>query len=125
VQEVKAKRALTPGAVDPLATREAVCVKGYATARRPTIWQALKLKGQAMKLYGLPLTPANWHSHTLDHLIPLELGGMPLTLDNAWPQSKVNAKRKDVDENAKQRAVCAGTTTLAMAQQFFVNNWSV
>jgi hypothetical protein len=121
---VTANRSLTPGAWDPTATRAVVCTKGYAKTRRPTIWQSLKLKSQAMKLYGIARTPTGWHSYTLDHLVPLELGGMPLTLDNAWPQPKAEAKRKDRDENAQRRMVCDGTASLAAAQEFFVIWWS-
>jgi len=119
-----ADRTLTPGAYDPTATAGMVCAKGYATSRRPGIWASLKLKGQAMKAYGIPRTPLGWHAYTLDHLIPLELGGMPLTLENAWPQLKAEAKLKDRDENAQHRAVCARTTLLSTAQQFFIARWS-
>ncbi len=119
-----AQRVLTPGAFDPAATRGMVCTPGYAKSRRPGVWAGLKLKGQAMKAYGIARTPWGWHSYTLDHLIPLELGGMPLTLDNAWPQPKAEAKAKDRHENAQHRAVCAGGTALYAAQRFFVEHWS-
>lgn len=121
----KANRALTPGAWDPAATRADVCTPGYAKARRPGLWAGLKLKGQALTHYGLSRTPTNWHAYTMDHLVPLELGGVPLTLDNAWPQLKAAAKLKDRDEGAQHRAVCAGTTQLVAAQVFFVDNWSL
>lgn len=121
---MKANRVLTPGAVDSTATAAIVCTKGYAKSRRPGIWASLKLKGQALKRYGLARTPANWHAYTLDHLIPLELAGMPLTLDNAWPQLKADAKLKDRDENAQKRAVCAGAVSLVAAQSYFVDHWS-
>lgn len=120
----KANRLLTPGAFDPLATRQIICTKGYATSRRPTIWQSLKLKAQAMKLYGIPRTPLNWHKYTLDHLIPLELGGIALSLNNAWPQLKTTAKTKDLDENRLKREVCNLLVDLRAAQQFFVDRWS-
>lgn len=121
----RANPLLTPGSVDPLATRKTVCVPGYAKARRPSIWQALKLKGQALRRYGLPTgNPLNWHRFTLDHLVPLELGGMPLDILNVWPQAKALAKSKDRDENKLRRDVCDGTTTLAQAQRRIIGTWS-
>lgn len=121
-----ANRTLTPGAYDALATAVDACVKGYATRRRPTVWQALKLKRQALQRYGLsPLNPLNWSGYTLDHLVPLELGGLPLSLLNVWPQLKADAKRKDAEENHLRRLVCTGTITLAAAQQAMIADWSV
>lgn len=121
----KANRALTPGAVDPAATKEIVLAKGYAASRRPTLWQALKLKGQAMKRYGVPLTPRGWHGCVLDHLVPLELGGQPLDLANVWPQPKGESHIKDRDEYALRRRLSLGAISLADAQAFFIVKWSV
>ena len=120
----RARRDLTPGSFDPTATNLKVCLSGYARQRRPNRWVMLKLKGQAMRRYGLALTPANWHAHVLDHLVPLELGGLPTDPANLWPQTKLGARLKDVDENAQKRAVCAGHTDLAAAQQFFMERWT-
>lgn len=121
----KANRTITPGAFDPAATREQVCMSSYATHRRPSRWQALKLKRQALKAYGLsPLNPLNWHGYRLDHLVPLELGGMPLDLRNVWPQPRAEAALKDRDEGAQHRAVCRGDVTLADAQQEMISTWS-
>ena len=120
----RARRDLTPGSFDPTATKPVVCLSGYARLRRPNSWVMLKLKGQAMRRYGLAVTPINWHTHTLDHLVPLELGGLPTDPANLWPETKTGAKVKDLDENRLRRAVCAGTMTLTDAQQFFITHWT-
>lgn len=120
----KANRALTPGSFDPLATKEQVCNKNYAKNRRPNIWQSLTLKGQALRRYGLStLNPLNWHNYTLDHLVPLELGGLS-NLNNLWPQPKAEALMKDDDENAKRLQVCTSSKTLAQAQQDMIDKWT-
>ncbi|SRR5713101_1307067 len=59
-----------------------------------------------------------WAEHTkliIDHRVPRELGGAD-TLANLWVQSKVEAHRKDLEENRLHRAVCAGQVLLVEAQ---------
>ena len=56
---------------------------------------------------------ALWRKYTVDHLIPLELGGRAYgmmhgaaDLRNVWPEPKAEAAQKDAVENALHRAVC-------------------
>lgn len=51
-----------------------------------------------------------------DHIVPRELGGAD-ALENLQLQPWVIAHRKDVDENALHKAVCAGTISLEDARQ--------
>jgi hypothetical protein len=61
--------------------------------------------------YGLP--HASWSRFTIDHLVPLELGGRPFgivggawDLRNVWPEPKGEARQKGAVENALHEAVC-------------------
>jgi len=63
--------------------------------------------------YGLP--NERWRNFTVDHLVPIELGGEPFgvvdgrwDLRNVWPQPKVEARHKDAVEDALHAAVCYG-----------------
>ncbi len=61
--------------------------------------------------YGVP--HERWRGFTVDHLVPIELGGEPFgvvdgrwDLRNVWPQPKAEARRKDAVEDALHAAVC-------------------
>jgi hypothetical protein len=60
-----------------------------------------------------------WAEHTrliIDHRVPRELGGAD-TVENLWVQSRVDAKRKDLEENRLHRAVCRGEILLGEARE--------
>lgn len=54
--------------------------------------------------------------YVVDHRVPRELAGADV-LVNLWVQPLADAHLKDRDENRLHRAVCAGTLSLAVAQQ--------
>ena len=61
--------------------------------------------------YGIP--HEQWSRYTVDHLVPIELGGRPFGiignawhLRNVWPEPKAEAEQKDAVENALHEAVC-------------------
>jgi hypothetical protein len=61
--------------------------------------------------YAIP--HSEWSHYTVDHLVPLELGGRPFgivgnawDLRNVWPEPKAEAEQKDAVENALHEAVC-------------------
>ncbi len=114
---------LTPGAVganDTVSVVAAqVCVRGYARAARhpyDTAWRHYRTA--LFRAYGIP--HARWKAYTIDHLVPIELGGRPFgvirgrdgrstwDLRNVWPEPKNDARRKDAVENALRASVCAG-----------------
>jgi hypothetical protein len=113
----------TPGAIgssDPTI----VCVRGYSRSVRPPYsytWR--KFRVNVFRGYGIP--HEKWRGYTLDHLIPLELGGAPEDLRNVWPEPKADAKRKDEVEGALLAAACyRHTLTLAAAQAAIARNWT-
>jgi hypothetical protein len=64
--------------------------------------------------------------YEIDHLVSLELDGTN-DIRNLWPESNLsrplNARRKDVLENALRRLVCAHQLTLAEAQTEIATDW--
>jgi hypothetical protein len=59
------------------------------------------------------------------------LGGNPTSEQNLWPESynttvngvTIGAKQKDLTENYLHKQICAGTMTLAEAQNEIVTDW--
>jgi hypothetical protein len=106
---------MTPGAIlssDPAV----VCVRGYSrTVRPPYDYAWRRFRVSVFRAYDIP--HERWHDFTLDHDVPLSLGGAPEDLRNVWPEPKAEAKRKDEVEDALLAAVCyRHTLTLAAAQ---------
>jgi len=118
----------TPGVADPRVTQDniqtTICVSGYTATVRPPSALTDSLKAQQIKEYGYADT--NVADYEEDHLIPLELGGHPTDPKNLWPEPRGGAESasvKDRVENALNKRVCAGTTTLAAAQSAIASDW--
>ena len=116
---------LTPGKIDPSATKEKICHPGYSKMARNV---SNKTKEQVFREYGYDPKIINRHSFEIDHLISIELGGSN-DIDNLWPQSYVtqplNAHKKDVLENTLKRLVCENKIPLAEAQHEISTDWVV
>lgn len=108
---------LTPGAlgrsdVAPADTAARVCTPGYArSVRHRYDYQWRRYRTAIFREYGIPY--AQWRGFTIDHLVPLELGGRPFgtlpagwDLRNVWPEPKAEAKQKDAVEGALHASVC-------------------
>lgn len=115
---------LTPGAVNPAATLQVICVPGYTS--RPGVRQVTAAtKAERFRAYGVdPKGPGA--PFEIDHLISLELGGSNEPT-NLWPQSYVtqglNAHLKDALEDRLHALVCAGKVPLAQAQHEISTDW--
>ncbi len=104
-------RTVTPGAVITR-DRTAVCAVGYArSARHRYDAEWLRYRTAMFHEYGVP--HERWRNFTVDHLVPIELGGEPFgivdgrwDLRNVWPEPKAEAQRKDAVEDALHAAVC-------------------
>jgi hypothetical protein len=116
-------RALTPGAVVQ-STAAAVCYRGYAESVRPPYDYAWRtFRAAIFAAYRIP--HERWHLYTIDHLVPLEIGGAPMDARNVWPQPKDEAKRKDEVEDALHAAVCyTHTISIADAQAAIARDWT-
>ncbi len=135
---VRPNARLTPGALEtsaPSATR--ICTSGYARTvrhRYDATW--LRYRAAMFRAYGIP--HVRWRDFTVDHLIPIELGGRAFgilpqggwDLRNVWPQPKSEAKRKDAVEDALHAAVCRRHgyhglhVGLADAEHAIATDWS-
>lgn len=113
-------KTLTPGKIDPLATKEIICKVGFSTKAR--------LIGQTNKLKVFQLYNIDWKKdkYEVDHLVALELGGAN-EISNLWPQSYTtqpwNAHKKDRLENKLHKMVCSGEIELAEAQKTIIDDW--
>lgn len=117
----------TPGATDPRVTQDTIkstiCVSGYTATVRPSTSITNKIKTERMSAYGDTDSPSNYE---LDHLIPLELGGSPDSVQNLWPEpysTEWGARTKDKVENYFHSEVCNGLISLAESQKEIVSNW--
>lgn len=109
---------VTPGAVLPVSTAH-VCTARYATGvRHVTAYQ----KNLVLKSYGFDPHTVDRRKWTIDHLIPLEIGGANVT-QNLWPEPVEDAKRKDRLENRLRRLVCTHKLDLKTAQQSIAADW--
>lgn len=122
--------ACTPGATSPAVTQASIsatiCVSGYTAGIRPPTSVTGPEKAGLLLAYSFT---GDAKTTELDHLVPLELGGDPGDIRNLWPEpnDRTGAKSvqngKDVVENRAKAAVCAGTMTLAHAQQGIASDW--
>lgn len=114
---------VTPGAVGSI-DPAVVCVHGYSRTVRPRYdyaWRRFRVT--VFRAYGIP--HEQWRSYTIDHLVPLALGGAPEDLRNVWPEPKAEAKRKDEVEDALVAATCyRQILTLHDAQAAIARNWA-
>ena len=122
----------TPGVTNPLVTQSniqsTICVSGYTKTIRPSSYYTNKIKySQLSSGYGYKgdKNPADYEE---DHLVPLEVGGDPMSVKNLFPQPwhiTWNAGRKDRLENKIHSLVCTGAMTLPTAQKMFMSNWII
>jgi len=121
---------VTPGATNPAVNQSniasTICTSGYTKTIRPTssYTTALKIKQLAgtYSRYGSTKTSLVEE----DHLIPLEIGGSPKSVENLWAQlwdGAWGARKKDQLENKINSMVCSRAMTLAAAQAIFTTNW--
>jgi hypothetical protein len=123
-------KSLTPGAINKLVTQatihSTICVSGYTKTIRPPSSYTTGLKRQQLatgyNLNGNLSTSA----YEEDHLVPLEVGGSPRSVQNLWPEPRHiywGASVKDRLENRIHALVCDGSLTLAQGQRIFETNW--
>ncbi len=114
----------TPGALNPAVTqadiRQTICQEGWTDTIRPPESVTEPEKAASMAAYG-DAGPIS--SYEYDHFVPLELGGAVNDPRNLWPEPGASPNSKDAVEDALNRTVCDGQTTLAQAQRAIATNW--
>ena len=114
--------ACTSGATNPAVTGSTICRSGYTATIRPPASYTDALKRQQIAAYGY--TDTSPRSYEEDHLISLELGGASSDQRNLWPEPGPSPNPKDKVENELHRRVCAGSMSLAEAQQRIATDWT-
>ena len=115
---VRASWTLTPGVLNAAVTQasiaQTVCKSGWTRTVRPPVSYTNALKLRQLAEYRLRGPPSAFQE---DHLISLELGGNPTDPRNLWPEPYPRAAAVDQMENDLNHRVCAGSLTLAQAQE--------
>jgi hypothetical protein len=113
---------LTPGAIDPGATVETLCVPGVEDIRHHVRG---KTRRKLFDAYGLQGQRAD--DYVVDLLVPASLGGIEARA-NLWPQSTTakpwNNEAKAVLAQHLHQRVCRQEMTLAEAQQAVRTDWT-
>jgi hypothetical protein len=114
---------LTPGVVNPAATKEIICVSGYTS--QPGVRNVTDAtKKKVFAEYGVDPKADQFE---IDHLISLELGGSN-DIKNLWPQAyntkPLNAHVKDALENKLHTLICSGKADLATVQKDIAADWT-
>jgi hypothetical protein len=118
---VRASVALTPGSLDPRVTqatiRSTICSPSWRMRAQPMAAFLQKLKNRQMRQYHDVGPPS---AYAEDALVPVGLGGSASAPANLWPENLALAKRRNTLEQALNRQVCSGASTLRAAQRRIV-----
>lgn len=121
-------RSCTPGELNPNVTQgnihSTICVPGWTKTVRPPTSYTNPLKTKLMDSYGLD--GSDRQNYELDHLIALEDGGNPTSVNNLWPEPyniEENAHVKDAFEDYLNKQVCNGGMSLSDAQHALSEDW--
>lgn len=113
-------KACTPGDIIHDATKDKICVQGYAGSVRNV---PQSTKDQVYAAYGVTVHKTG--QYEVDHLVSLELGGSN-DISNLWPEPatpKPGFHEKDHVENYLHDEVCKGNISLSEAQTEIATNW--
>ena len=113
---------LTPGVIRPELTAADICHTGTRDYRATLTQDAKRAAYARYGLEGGHDAACGEAGCTLDHLIPLELGGSN-DVQNLWPQQSDSAVQKDRLENYLHAQVCKNNMPLAEAQHLIADNW--
>ncbi len=111
---------VTPGAIRTSDTHE-LCDPAFRT--KPFRKTTAAMKKKVCQEYGAKNCP-NVKLGEIDHLTPLELGGLD-DVKNLWWQPTPQYHQKDKVENWVKKQVCAGKMDLEQAQKQMIDNWYV
>jgi hypothetical protein len=109
---------LTPGDFFPDVTVADACTPRYATVARSVT------KSERNAVFAAYGDPQDASLYTLDHFIPLSLGGSNSVL-NLWPEPVAvpGSHEKDKVEDYLHAAVCSGAISLADAREVIRDDW--
>lgn len=108
-------------AVTPATIGATICVPGWTRTVRPYVGRMVKIKARMLAAIGEPHSHRN--RYELDHIIPLALGGAPLSLRNLRLEPIAEARVKDQVEVCLQAAVCGAGIALEAARAAIWEDW--
>lgn len=112
---------LVVGALNPAVTeatiQQTICTPGWAERERKAQFPEAKSEAMKRRLFHAQHATGRLRDYELDHRIPISLGGCVTCEANLWLEPLADAKRKDRQEWALHRAVCAGQIRLHDAQE--------
>jgi hypothetical protein len=113
------QRTLTPGAVTTTDANHVCTVQPHSTVPQLTT----TLQTAIYAAYG-DTSPAALHKHTLDWLVPYDLGGAGVKA-NVWPAATAGTGfyQKIQTDDILRQLVCRRQLTLAQAQTALETNW--
>jgi len=112
--------ACTPGDIFANATKDEICVPGYASSVRDV---PQSVKEAVYAAYGI--ASRNPGEYEVDHLVNLSIGGSN-DISNLWPEAAnptPGFHQKDQVEVYLQDQVCSGKMDLRTAQIQIATNW--
>ena len=118
-----ADRRCTPGVISTYAAAHpyrTICTPGYAASVRPSEAVTEPIKLQLMARYQDP-NPSG--SYELDHLVAIEDGGSPTSVENMWPQPLAQAVQKDRLEDLLHEEICTHRLTVQQAARQIEGDW--
>lgn len=113
---------LTPGAIRSTDAQE-ICSRGTSEFRHGS----RERSDLIFRLYGV--IRSDRINYTLDHLVPLEIGGADV-VENLWPEPRRRLAgewddtQKDQLEHRLHALVCAGQLDVAEAQRAIADDWT-
>lgn len=126
-----ARKAIPRGLNNPAVTQQniysTICVSGWTATVRPPESYTENLKREQLANGYAVNGDTYLGDYEEDHLVPLELGGSPASVQNLWPGEHAGSEGsyvKDGVEDALNHAVCDGRVKLVLAQQAIASNWT-
>ena len=118
---------VTPGAINPAATAEALCNRSVMDQPKPSppSW----VTELELSSYNIPISSSG--NYVMDYLIPLSLGGANTT-SNVWPQPRAEVELKAALAAKLQLRVCAtlrktpsqAAEVLTNVQRYVAEDWT-
>lgn len=110
-------KSITPGFANPSIGKSQIC----SHIERPRVDRQSKKIQNLFLQYGISTSEQS--NYTIDHLIPVELGGSS-DVANLWPQRTTpDSHVKDKLENRLKDDICTGAISVQEAQQSYVSDW--
>jgi len=100
---------------------QTICAYGWTRTVRPEWPYTDGIKNQLLANAGHARVEKRYWR--LDHIVPLELGGDPISPNNMQLQTVAESDQKDEVEDCLRAAVCSGSLDLDVAREAIWRDW--